>query len=210
MIKTEHVFAGRGAFYPVMPDVHWVRRVVEAGARVVQLRLKDADDAVVAHQITDCLDVCARHSAQLIVNDYWQAAIDCGADYVHLGQEDLAAADLAAIKSAGLRLGLSTHSKEELAIALDADPDYVALGPVYETILKKMVWDPQGLDRVTEWANAIDVPLIGIGGINLDRATGVFDAGADSIAVVTDVVTATDPDAQLAKWVAWADLVSRR
>ena len=210
MIKTEDVFAGRGAFYPVMPDVHWVRRVVEAGARVVQLRLKDADDAVVAHQITDCLDVCARHGAQLIVNDYWQAAIDCGADYVHLGQEDLAAADLAAIKSAGLRLGLSTHSKEELAIALDADPDYVALGPVYETILKKMVWDPQGLDRVTEWANAIDVPLIGIGGINLDRATGVFDAGADSIAVVTDVVTATDPDAQLAKWVAWADLVSRR
>ena len=96
-------------------------------------------------QIDESLAIARRHGCQLIVNDYWREAIDAGADYVHLGQEDLAAADVAAIKAAGMRLGISTHSEEELEIALAAGPDYVALGPIYETKLKAMQWAPQGL-----------------------------------------------------------------
>ena len=117
----------------------------------MQLRVKDAADADVRRQIAASLTLARRHGCQLIVNDYWREAIDAGADYVHLGQEDLAAADLAAIKAAGLRLGISTHSEEELAIALAAEPDYVALGPIYETKLKAMKWAPQGLARIGAW-----------------------------------------------------------
>ncbi|RME98799.1 MAG: thiamine phosphate synthase [Alphaproteobacteria bacterium] len=190
------------AFYPVLPDSRWIARLVPLGVKLVQLRLKEADMAEVRRQIAESLEICARHDCQLIVNDYWQEAIALGADYVHLGQEDLAAADLEAIRGAGIRLGLSTHSHEELKTALRAAPDYVALGPVYETILKKMKWAPQGLDRVREWKSLIPCPLVAIGGITLERAPGVLAAGADTIAVVTDLVTHEAPERRTEQWLA--------
>ena len=187
-------------FYPVVPDSGWVKRLVPLGVKTVQLRLKDAEPQEVRRQIADCLEACRAASCQLIVNDYWREAIDLGADYIHLGQEDLAAADLAAIKAANLKLGLSTHSHEELATALAAEPDYVALGPIYETKLKKMKWAPQGLDRLGDWKSRIACPLVAIGGITVERARAVLDAGADSIAVVTDVVMHADPEARVREW----------
>ncbi|MGI9404347.1 MAG: thiamine phosphate synthase, partial [Hyphomicrobium sp.] len=142
---------------------------------------------------------------QIIVNDYWREAIAAGADYVHLGQEDLAAADLAAIKTAGLRLGVSTHSSEELEIALAAAPDYVALGPIYETRLKAMNWAPQGLARIREWKARIgDLPLVAIGGITPEHAPGVLAAGAQSVAVITDFMTAPEPEERVRQWLQWA------
>ena len=131
-----------------MPDLAWLERLVPLGVKTVQLRLKDAAPERVRHEIAESLKVCARHGCQLIVNDYWQEALALGADYIHLGQEDLAAADVGAIHAKGVRLGISTHSAEELAIALAARPDYVALGPIYETKLKVMKWAPQGLARL--------------------------------------------------------------
>lgn len=183
-----------------MPDLSWIERLVPLGIKVVQLRLKDADEAEIDRQVGESLRLCAKHDVQLIVNDYWQAAIRLGADYIHLGQEDLAAADVAAIRAAGIRFGVSTHSMGELETALAAGPDYIALGPVYETLLKKMKWQPQGLEKVTRWKAEIDVPLIAIGGITPARAEAVLAAGADSLAVVTDIVTADDPEAQVATW----------
>ena len=148
------------------------------------------------------------HGCQLIVNDYWREALELGADYIHLGQEDLAAADLAAIQAKGVRLGISTHSPEELDIALAAKPDYVALGPIYETRLKAMQWAPQGLARITDWKARIgDLPLVAIGGITPERADGVAAAGADSIAVITDFFTHPDPEARVRQWLAWAATV---
>ncbi len=132
-------------FYPIVPDADWLARLVPLGLRTVQLRVKDAPRGDVRRQIAESLAVARQCGCQLIVNDYWREAIEAGADYVHLGQEDLAAADLDAIKAAGLRLGISTHSEEELEAALAAGPDYVALGPIYETKLKVMTWAPQGL-----------------------------------------------------------------
>lgn len=195
-------------FYPIVPDADWVARLVPLGVRTLQLRIKDADAAEVRRQISESLAIARRHGCQLIVNDYWKEAIEAGADDVHLGQEDLAAADLSAIKAADLRLGISTHSEDELETALVASPDYVALGPVYPTKLKVMKWAPQGLERVRQWKARIgDLPLVAIGGITPERSPDVLAAGAQSIAVITDFMTSDDPIARVKAWVAWADRV---
>ena len=196
---------GLDVFYPIVPDLAWLRRLVPLGVKTIQLRLKDAADDVVPREIAGSLEVCARHGCQLIVNDYWRAAIAVGADYVHLGQEDLAAADVAAIKAKGIRLGISSHSPEELETALAAAPDYVALGPIYETKLKVMRWAPQGLGRIGAWKRRIGaLPLVAVGGITPERADGVRAAGADSIAVITDFFTHPDPEARVRHWLEWA------
>ncbi|MGH1417271.1 MAG: thiamine phosphate synthase [Hyphomicrobiaceae bacterium] len=198
-------------FYPIVPDIVWLKRLVPLGLRVVQLRLKDAVGGEVRRQIDDALKMTRDHQCQLIINDYWREAIEAGADYIHLGQEDLAAADVGAIKNAGLRLGISTHDKSELETALGVAPDYIALGPIYETKLKKMKWRPQGLERVTNWRARIgDIALVAIGGLTPERAPGVLEAGASSIAVITDFVTAQDPEAQVQRWLKWADGVRNR
>jgi thiamine-phosphate pyrophosphorylase len=195
-------------FYPIVPDLAWMQRLVPLGVRTIQLRLKDAAPDEVRRQIAGSLDVCKRHGCELIVNDYWREAIELGADFVHLGQEDLAEADIAAIRKAGIRLGISTHDPQELEIALAARPDYVALGPIYETKLKAMKWGPQGLDRITAWKRRIgDMPLCCIGGITPERAPGVVAAGADSVAVITDFFTHADPEGRVRQWLDWARTV---
>jgi thiamine-phosphate pyrophosphorylase len=191
-------------FYPVVPDANWVARLARVGVKLIQLRLKDVPPHEIAPSIRQALAACNAHGCELVVNDYWREAIDCGATFVHLGQEDLAEADVGAIRHAGLKLGLSTHSHEELEVALEHDPDYVALGPVYETKLKVMPWAPQGLARITEWKALAGRPLVAIGGITLERAPGVFAAGADSIAVVSDVVAHPDPEQRARDWLALA------
>ncbi|MEO1206661.1 MAG: thiamine phosphate synthase [Pseudomonadota bacterium] len=192
-------------FYPIVPDITWLKRIVPLGARTVQLRLKDASQADVRAQIGEGIAVCNAHGCQFIVNDYWQAAIDLGATDLHLGQEDLADANLAAIRQAGIRLGVSTHTPEELETALTANADSIALGPIYETKLKAMPYGTQGLPRITQWKERIgDVPLIAIGGITPERAPGVLTHGADSVAVITDFFMADDPEARIGQWLDWA------
>lgn len=202
---SEETRAGLDVFYPIVPDAAWLARLVPLGVRTVQLRIKGAGSEDVRRQIAASLAVARRFGCQLIVNDYWRQAIEAGADYVHLGQEDLAAADVRAIKAAGLRLGISTHSEAELATALAAAPDYVALGPIYETKLKVMRWAPQGLERIGRWKAEIgNLPLVAIGGMTPERATDVISSGAQSVAVITDFMTAPDPEARVRVWLEWA------
>jgi thiamine-phosphate pyrophosphorylase len=189
-------------FYPIVPDVDWLARLLAQGVKFIQLRIKDADQRRIARAIGSAVELCRTHGCQLVVNDFWREAMAAGANFVHLGQGDLADADLGAIKRAGLKLGVSTHSEGELATALRAEPDYVALGPVYETKLKKMPWAPQGLAKIVEWRARIPCPLVAIGGITLERAPEVFAAGADSIAVVTDIVANPHPEARVRDWLA--------
>lgn len=190
-------------FYPVVDSAGWVARLVPLGVKLVQLRIKDRPPDAVAEEIARARDACRRHGCQLIVNDHWREAIDAGCDFVHLGQGDLDGADLDAIRRAGVRLGLSTHDHAELKRALALKPDYVALGPIYPTLLKKMPWAPQGLDRIREWKRlAGPVPLVAIGGLTVERLAGVFGAGADSAAVVTDIVRHADPEARAREWLA--------
>ena len=190
-------------FYPIVPDAAWLARLVPLGVKTVQLRVKDAAPGKVAQEIAAGLDVCRPHGCQLIVNDYWQIAIEEACDFVHLGQEDLADADVSAIRTAGLKLGLSTHDEAELDTALAAKPDYIALGPVWPTILKKMKWAPQGAEKLRDWKTQIaPIPLVAIGGLNPDRLQAVFENGADSAAVVTDITLNADPEARTHEWIA--------
>ena len=190
-------------FYPIFDDVLWLRRMLPLGVKLVQLRLKDKPQDELRAQLTEAKDLCAEHDALLVVNDYWQLAIELGCDWVHLGQEDLDDADVDAIRAAGLNLGVSTHDRAELARALELKPDYVALGPVYPTILKKMKWHEQGVEKLTKWKGLIgDIPLIAIGGMTIDRAPGAFAAGADVVSAVTDITLNDDPEGRARNWLA--------
>ena len=195
-------------FYPIVPSALWLERLVPLGVRTVQLRVKDGTEREIRQEIAASLLVAKDANCRLIVNDYWAAAIDLGATDVHLGQEDLAAADLAALRRAGIAVGISTHDEAELETALSADPAYVALGPIYETKLKAMKWAPQGLERIGAWKKRIGtLPLVAIGGITPERAGPVLAAGADSVAVITDFMTAPHPEARVRLWLDWAATV---
>ena len=191
-------------FYPVVDSVAWVARLALLGVGTIQLRAKELNDSEALRTVRDALEAIKGTPAKLVVNDYWRAAIAAGAKHLHLGQEDLAAlaeADLKAIRAAGLTLGISTHDDEELETALRAKPDYVALGPIFPTTLKSMRFAPQGIPKISEWKKRIGtIPLVAIGGIKFEQAAAIFAAGADSIAVVSDITQNADPDARVRAW----------
>jgi thiamine-phosphate pyrophosphorylase len=188
-------------FYAVIDSLTWLKRLTALGVGTAQLRAKNLGDADALALVRDALAVTRGTKTRLVVNDYWRAAIDAKAEHLHLGQEDLAEADIAAIRRAGLTLGLSTHDDAELDTALEHRPDYVALGPIFPTTLKAMRFGPQGIPRVTEWKKRVGkTPLVAIGGIKLEHAAEIFAAGADSIAVVSDVTQNPDPDARVRAW----------
>lgn len=189
-------------FYPIFDHPDWLDRALPLGVRLVQLRIKDRPADATRALLAAGLARCRAVGAVLVVNDHWQAAIDLGCDWLHLGQEDLDGADLCAIRRAGLRLGVSTHDHAELDRALTLGADYVALGPVWPTILKPMKWREQGLARVAEWRRlAGDTPLVAIGGLSVARAPLAFAAGADIVAAVTDITLSPDPEARLGGWI---------
>ena len=189
-------------FYPIFDGLGWLERVLPLGIKLVQLRIKDATTADLKGMVARAQALCRTHGAVLVVNDHWRIAIEAGCDWVHLGQEDLDTVDIAAIRRAGVRLGISTHDHAELDRALSLSPDYVALGPVYPTILKKMKWEQQGLERVSEWKRLVGgIPLVAIGGMSVARTAGAFEAGADIVSAVTDITLNDDPEARVRQWI---------
>jgi len=191
--------------YPIVDSAAWVKRLAPLGVRLVQLRIKEQPQERVRGEIREARACCAAAAMQLIVNDHWQLALEAGCDFVHLGQGDLDGADLTALRRAGVRLGVSTHDEGELSRALALQPDYVALGPIYPTLLKAMPWPPQGLERITQWKRRIGaIPLVAVGGLTLERLPGVFAAGADVAAVVTDIVRHLNPEARVREWLSAA------
>ena len=197
-----HAYPDR--FYAIVDSVAWVARLTALGVGTIQLRAKNLDESGALRVVTEALAATKGTHTKLVVNDYWRAAITAGAAHLHLGQEDLAEltdANLTAIRAAGLTLGLSTHDDIELETALRAKPDYVALGPIFPTTLKSMRFAPQGVAKITEWKRRVgNIPLVAIGGIKLEQAGAIFAAGADSIAVVSDVTQNADPDARVRQW----------
>jgi thiamine-phosphate pyrophosphorylase len=189
-------------FYPIVETSDWVLRLAGAGAKLIQLRMKNQDLQRVRTEICAAKKICIHAGAQLIVNDFWEIAMEEKCDFVHLGYQDVQSADLSALKKANVRIGISTHSHEELEFALKCRPDYIALGPIYPTLLKKMPWTPQGLSRIGEWKRLIGkISLVAIGGITLERALDCLKAGADSVAVVSDIVRAENPEVRAAAWI---------
>jgi thiamine-phosphate pyrophosphorylase len=194
--------SGLDPFYPIVDSAEWVARLVRVGAKLIQLRIKDRDEAAVARETRFALAACKPAGASLVVNDYWRVAIDEGAPWLHLGQEDLDDADVLAVRKAGIKLGISTHDDAELVRALSFAPDYVALGPIYQTILKAMAFAPQGLEKIGVWKRRIGaLPLVAIGGLNVERAKLCLAAGADIASVVTDITLNADPEARTREWI---------
>jgi thiamine-phosphate pyrophosphorylase len=184
-------------FYPVVPTADWVQRLLGWGVRTIQLRAKATDHSAEAleREVRAAVEAGrAVPGAQVFINDHWQLALDAGAYGVHLGQEDLDTADLKALRAAGLRLGLSTHTPAELARAKAVQPSYLAIGPIYPTTLKVMPYEPVGLERLKAWVPlAAPYPVVAIGGISLGRLPGVLACGVNGVAVVSAVTLAADP-----------------
>jgi thiamine-phosphate pyrophosphorylase len=181
--------------YAVLPNAQWVARMAKAGVPTVQLRFKSDDKAAVAKEIA--ASVAATHGTNtlLFINDHWEEAIAAGAYGVHLGQEDMQEAPLDKIRSAGLRLGLSTHGYKEMLLADRHSPSYIALGAVFSTTLKRMVTAPQGLGRLQRYAQLMhQYPLVAIGGIDLNRLPDVVKTGVGSVAVVRAITEAESPE----------------
>jgi thiamine-phosphate pyrophosphorylase len=190
-------------FYPIVDSAAWVGRLVGVGATFIQLRIKDATDDHLRSETHYAMTICRRSGAELVINDHWEIAIDAGAGWLHLGQSDLDEADILAVRKAGIRLGISTHDDAELVRALTVAPDYIALGPIYPTRLKAMAFAPQGLEKIGVWKRRIGkIPLVAIGGLDVERAKLCLAAGADVVSVVTDITLNADPEARARGWVA--------
>ncbi|WHP31136.1 thiamine phosphate synthase [Trabulsiella odontotermitis] len=187
----------RLGLYPVVDSVEWIERLLEAGVRTIQLRIKDRPDDDVEADVIRAIQLGRRYRARLFINDYWRLAIKHQAYGVHLGQEDLETTDVQAIRDAGLRLGVSTHDDMEIDVALAVKPSYIALGHVFPTQTKQMPSAPQGLEQLTSHIQRLnDYPTVAIGGISIDRAPSVLATGVGSIAVVSAITQA--PDWQMA------------
>lgn len=187
--KTPHKLG----LYPVVDTLEWIERLLSAGVRTLQLRIKDRPAAEVEPVIQQAIALGNACQARLFINDYWQLAIKHCAYGVHLGQEDLDVADLAAIRNAGLRLGLSTHDDKEIDRALAVKPSYIALGHIFPTQTKAMPSAPQGLEQLQRHiARLGNIPTVAIGGISIARAPAVLACGVGSIAVVSAITQAAD------------------
>lgn len=183
----------RLGLYPVVDSVEWVTRLLDAGVRTVQLRIKDKTEAEAEADVAAAIALGQRYHARLFINDYWRLAIKHQAYGVHLGQEDLQTADPDAIRRAGLRLGVSTHDDMEIDVALAVRPSYIALGHVFPTQTKQMPSAPQGLAQLAAHVKRLgDYPTVAIGGISLERAPAVLETGVGSIAVVSAITQAPD------------------
>lgn len=183
----------RLGLYPVVDSVAWIERLLAAGVRTLQLRIKDKRDSEVEEHVVAAIALGRKYHARLFINDYWRLAIKHQAYGVHLGQEDLETTDLGAIRTAGLRLGVSTHDDMEIDIALAARPSYIALGHVFPTQTKQMPSAPQGLEQLARHIQRLgDYPTVAIGGISLERAPEVLATGVGSVAVVSAITQAAD------------------
>lgn len=180
--------------YPIVDSVEWIEKLLPLGVKTVQLRIKtQQEENILAKVILESIKLARHFDARLFINDYWELAIRCGAYGIHLGQEDLIQADLGKIQRAGLRLGVSTHSREEMERALAIKPSYIAYGPIYPTQTKDMSFKPQGLARLRVWVHTLHYPIVAIGGINAEHFPEVLATGVNGIAMISAITQAEDP-----------------
>ena len=183
----------RLGLYPVVDSVEWIARLLEAGVRTIQLRIKDKHDDEAEADVVAAIALGRRYHARLFINDFWRLAVKHQAYGVHLGQEDLETTNLRAIRDAGLRLGVSTYDDMEIDVALAARPSYIALGHVFPTQTKQRPGSPQGVEQLAQYITQLgDYPTVAIGGITLERAPQVLATGVGSLAVVSAITEAPD------------------
>ena len=175
--------------YPVVDRAYKLTPLYQNSITTAQLRVKDIDGDILEKEIVEAIEISRAFGARLFVNDYWQLAIKHDAYGIHLGQEDVVDADLNAISEAGIRLGISTHTTDEIAVALAIEPSYVAIGPIYETTSKAMVYNPVGIDDLNRWAKGVSFPIVAIAGIDISNIKDVLDtATVSGVAMISGVL----------------------
>ncbi|ASQ47460.1 thiamine phosphate synthase [Legionella clemsonensis] len=180
--------------YPVVDRSHWLEKLLPLGIKTIQLRIKDLQGKQLAEEVKRSVRLAKKYSATLFINDYWELAIQYGAEGVHLGQEDLLGADITKIRQAGLYLGISTHCYYEVATAHTFNPSYIACGPIYSTTSKVMSFKPQGIEQLQRWRRTLQYPLVAIGGISLERLPNVLKTNVQGISLISAITKAADPD----------------
>jgi hydroxymethylpyrimidine kinase/phosphomethylpyrimidine kinase/thiamine-phosphate diphosphorylase len=188
-------------FYPIVDRVAWLEKLLPAGIRTVQLRIKDMNGEALEKEIRQAVAFARRFDARLFINDHWKIALKHGAYGVHLGQEDLRHADLPALSKAGIRLGVSVRSYVDAARVTGLHPSYTAIGSIYTTASKVIDYQPLGVEAFAKLRQLIRGPVVAIGGITLEKAAELKAAGADGFAVISDVLNANDPVTRAERWV---------
>ncbi|WP_109078029.1 thiamine phosphate synthase [Aggregatibacter kilianii] len=179
--------------YAIVDSYEWIERLIHAGVKTLQIRIKNRSPEQAEKEIARCIELARQHQVRLFINDFWQLAVKHKAYGVHLGQEDLADADLVAIQQAGLRLGVSTHDAEEIARVLPLRPSYVACGHIFPTQTKAMPSAPQGVVNLARQVQLLgDMPSVAIGGIKEENFAEILATGVGSIAVVSAITQAKD------------------
>jgi hydroxymethylpyrimidine kinase/phosphomethylpyrimidine kinase/thiamine-phosphate diphosphorylase len=186
--------------YPIVDRATWLERLLPAGVSMVQLRVKDLRGDAIEKEVNAGIETARRFKARLYINDHWELAIKYGAHGVHIGQDDMAGTDIAALQRAGLRLGLSTHGYAEVARAMAVRPSYVAIGTLFRSPSKTFEHAPMGLTEFTRLRKLVACPVVAIGGITAELAPQVRAAGADGLAVISDITRAPDLPARIAQW----------
>lgn len=188
-------------FYPIFDSCLWIEKLIPLGIKFVQLRIKDSTENEIRNEIKKAKFLCHKHNTTLVINDYWKIALEEKCNFVHIGQEDLVDCDIKKLKLNNIKIGISTHDQNELETALLNSPDYIALGPIYPTILKKMKWKQQGLNKLNEWKKQIgNIPLVAIGGMTPERSIKALNSGADMVSVVTDITLNKNPELRVKEW----------
>lgn len=182
-------------FYPIVDRAAWLTRLLPEGVKTIQLRVKDLTGSALRQEIATAIDIAKQFpDVALYINDHWQLAIELGAYGVHLGQEDVDIADLAAIANNGLRLGLSTHNREDVQSAVAMQVSYIAMGQIFDTTSKIMKQAPLGLDYVRYWRERLpDQVLVAIGGLKLEHAPVLREIGV-GMSVITAITESENPE----------------
>ena len=179
--------------YPIVDSVYWLEKLLSVGVKTIQLRIKNKDEVVLENEIQRASLIANQFNARLFINDYWELAIRYRAYGVHLGQEDLENAEIEKIYRAGLRLGVSTHAENEIQRASELNPSYIACGPVYVTTSKVLSFKPIGISQLQNWRDRLEIPVVAIGGITLERMSEVLATGVDGVAVISAITKASNP-----------------
>ena len=175
--------------YPIVDRTEKLEPLYQCGITTAQLRIKDVAPQQLEREIVEAIALSKHYHVRLFINDYWELAIEHHAYGVHLGQEDIQEADIEALYRANLRLGISTHTPQEIDIALGFEPSYIAIGPVYVPISKALKYATVGPQLLQRWAESVDYPVVAIGGITLDNIEAVARTKAVSgIAMISGVL----------------------
>jgi len=175
--------------YPLVDRADKLETLFSLGITTAQLRTKDLKDKALEKEVIEAIKIANKYKARLFINDFWELAIKHKAYGIHLGQEDLVDADLSAIYNAKIRLGVSTHTTKEIEMALEIEPSYLAIGPIFETTSKVVAYDTVGIKELKSWSQNVPYPIVAIGGINLKNIQEVINIpNVDGVAMISELL----------------------